>query len=77
MGGCMGGTLIPRVHTLIITVQTLVLNDVTSARWQRTYPGYFGFIFVQWVEVVWLGLRLCLFPIYRARAVYEQTGMDS
>ncbi len=26
-------------------------NDVTSTRWQRPYPGYFGFTFAQWFEV--------------------------
>ncbi len=36
---------------LITTAQTLLRNDVTSARWQHPYLGYFDFIFVQWEEV--------------------------
>ena len=32
--------------TTISTMQTLAPNDVTNTRWQRPYPGYFGFIFL-------------------------------
>ncbi len=46
----MGRTSIPWLHTPITTAQ-LAPNDVTSVRWQRLYPGYFGFIFVQWKNV--------------------------
>ena len=31
--------------------QTLASNDVKLTRWQRPYPGYFGFTFEQWEEV--------------------------
>lgn len=31
--------------------QTLAPNDVVSARWQRQYQEYFGFIFVHWEKV--------------------------
>ena len=31
-------------------MQTLAQNDITSARWQRPFPGYYGFTFVQWEE---------------------------
>lgn len=39
-GRCMGGNSI-----LFATVQTVAPNDITSARWLHTYPGYFGFTF--------------------------------
>ena len=31
---------------LIPTMHTLALNSINSARWQRSYPGYFSFSFV-------------------------------
>ena len=46
--GCLCGN--SRV-TVISTAQTLAPNDVKNTRWQRPYPGYFGFTFVQWEEM--------------------------
>ncbi len=51
MAWCIGQTLTPRLHPMITTAQTLAPNDITSARGQGLYPGYFGFICVQWEEV--------------------------
>lgn len=39
----IGGT---GVWAEIVTVQTLAPYDVTSARWQPLYLGYFGFIII-------------------------------
>ncbi len=39
------------LHPPVTTAQTLAPNYVTSARSHRPYLGYFGFIFVQGVEV--------------------------
>lgn len=41
---CIGVTLIPRLHPMIPTVQSLAPYDVKSAGWPPLYPGYFGFI---------------------------------
>ena len=49
-GECMGGSSMLRFHHLITIAQTVAPNDITSTRWQHPYPGYFGFIFVQWEE---------------------------
>lgn len=50
-GGCEGWNLMPWFLCLVTTVQTLALNDVKSARWQRPYSKYFGLIFAKWVDV--------------------------
>lgn len=38
-------------HSSVATTSTLTSNDVTSVRWLRLYPGYFGFIFEREEEV--------------------------
>lgn len=48
--GCIGGALIPQLQPPTTTAHTLAPNDVSSARWQHPYLGYFCFIFVQWEE---------------------------
>lgn len=41
--GCADENSIPWLCWLVTTVQALGLNEATSTRWLRLYPGYFGF----------------------------------
>lgn len=47
----MAGNSIPTLYRLNTTAQILAPNDITDTRWQRLYPVYFDFVFVQCEEV--------------------------
>ena len=42
-------------------LRRLAPKNITTARWQHPYPGYFGFIFEQWEEAVASSI---LFTVY-------------
>lgn len=47
-------------------------DDVTCTGWQWPYPGYFGFIFVQWeVEMLCPSLYTVIVQLYEVCTVYK------
>lgn len=52
-----------------MAAQTLTPHDIPSARRQRLYQDYFGFVSVQWEEVMMCQLKVHIFSASICRCV--------